>query len=178
VLLLSGGIDSTACARYLQEAGHSVRPVFVDFGQPAAREEGRAAEDVSRLMGLHLEKVRIAYTRTFDTGEIKGRNAFLVLAGMMSSAYCEPCFISIGVHAGTRYYDCTQGFVDAIDRLVSEYSDGRARVLAPFITWSKTDVFRYFSGLNIPLELTYSCEAGAVPPCDVCASCRDRRRFK
>ena len=55
VLLLSGGLDSTALA-------HMLRPplcVVVDYGQRCARAETRAATAVCRALDLRLLSVRI-----------------------------------------------------------------------------------------------------------------------
>jgi 7-cyano-7-deazaguanine synthase len=177
IVLFSGGIDSGACAHYLARERHEVHPLFVDYGQRAATAEGAAASKLSCALGLTLDSFRMSTNRSFGAGEIRGRNAFLVLSAILSTVYKEPCTIALGIHAGTPYYDCTAAFIHSIDRLVAEQSDGSARVIAPFLSWSKKNIFEYFVKSRLPLELTYSCEAGEVPPCGVCLSCRDRKKL-
>jgi 7-cyano-7-deazaguanine synthase len=62
-----------------------------------------------------------------------------------------------------------------MNRLAQEHTDGRLCIIAPFIDLHKPQIYRYFQDAQLPLEATYSCEAGSLPPCGSCASCRDRR---
>ena len=43
VVLMSGGIDSSATALAILTEGYETSGLFVDYGQPAARSEWRAA---------------------------------------------------------------------------------------------------------------------------------------
>ena len=174
LVLLSGGIDSAACARYLQDEGFSVSCVFIDYGQAAAKPERVAAAALADTLKTTLSVVTVSSKRRFGVGEIPGRNAFLILTAM---TICEvnSGVISLGIHGGTSYYDCSPAFFASVDRLVAEYSDGRVRVSAPFLLWNKRDIFDYYMRTEIPTEITYSCEAGQEPPCGRCASCLDRR---
>jgi 7-cyano-7-deazaguanine synthase len=175
VVLFSGGLDSAACAHYLQSSGHAVRGLFVDYGQKAASLERAAAEQLSAFLGMNLSVMRVETERSFGSGEISGRNAFLVFSSMLDGDRVPTQVIALGIHAGTAYYDCGPAFLISIDRLVAEYTDGRTRVIAPFIEWTKHDIFTYCLQENIPIDLSYSCEAGEAPPCGLCLSCRDRR---
>jgi 7-cyano-7-deazaguanine synthase len=177
IVLFSGGVDSGACAHYLAREKHEVHPLFVDYGQRAAIPEATAAHELSRALGLTLHTAKFSTAHSFGAGEIKGRNAFLVFSAILSTVYVEPCNIALGIHAGTPYYDCTSAFIESIDRLVAEQSDGSVRVVAPFLSWSKRNVYEYFVESKLPIELTYSCEAGEVPSCGLCLSCRDRKRL-
>ena len=172
-VLLSGGIDSAACARYLQAEYEQIKGLFVDYGQAAARHELHSAEALSRLLSITLLTARYESLQSYGSGEILGRNAFLVFAALMAAP--GPGVIDLGIHEGTRYYDCTLGFLASVDRLVAEYTDGCIRVIAPFISWSKRRVFEYYVSTGFPAEIAYSCEAGTDPPCGLCSSCLDRR---
>src|SRR6266481_5119588 len=135
IVLFSGGIDSGACAHYLAREMHEVHPLFVDYGQKAATPEAAAARKLSSALGFTLHSFKMTASRSFGAGEIKGRNAFLVFSAILSEVYKEPCTIALGIHSGTPYYDCTAAFLESIDRLVAEQSDGSARVVAPFLSW-------------------------------------------
>lgn len=174
LVLLSGGVDSASCARSLQQQGFVVSCVFVNYGQAAAQPEQRAATVIADKLGVPLSVISISGQRQFGAGEILGRNAFLVLAAM-TMREVKSGVIVLGIHAGTPYYDCSPAFLTSIDRLVAEYSDGLVRVIAPFISWSKKDIFDYYLRAGFPSDIAYSCEAGEIPPCGACASCRDRR---
>lgn len=175
IVLFSGGIDSAACAHYLKERSYNIRGLFVNYGQKAALLEQAAAERLSAFLEIKLLNVRVLSERLFGEGEIVGRNAFLILTAVLDKACSQSRLVAIGIHAGTAYYDCSPAFLQIIDRLVSECTDGRTRVLAPFRDWTKQDILEYAIRARLPLDQTYSCECGSVPPCGSCLSCRDRR---
>lgn len=173
IVLLSGGLDSAACAHLLGRSGWLVRGLFLEYGQAAFEPERRAAAAVAAHLGIGLSELTTTGETGFAAGELTGRNAFFVFAALLTGRIARGGIV-LGVHAGTPYYDCSPAFVKAADRLVAEHTDGRVRVLAPLLSWSKADVLAYCRKVGIPPELTYSCEAGTVPVCGRCASCQDR----
>jgi len=173
-VLLSGGIDSAACAFFLKTGGVETKGVFVDYRQAAAKNEYGAARLIADTLGIPLSVYRVRGGRRFSEGELVGRNAFLVSSALFLSSL-ETGLLAIGIHAGTPYFDCSEGFFNSMARLVAEQTDGRVNLVAPFLFWSKKDVFDYFLSTALPLNATYSCEAGLKLPCGKCASCRDRR---
>src|SRR5579863_6729472 len=127
VVLFSGGLDSAACAHFLQKKGHSVCGLFVDYGQKAASLELAAAEQLSAFLAINLSMMRVETQRSFGSGEIRGRNAFLVFCSMLNNSRVPNHLIALGIHAGTAYYDCGPAFLESIGTLVAEYTDGRTR---------------------------------------------------
>jgi 7-cyano-7-deazaguanine synthase len=176
-VLFSGGIDSTSCIRFFKDRGHEVRAIFIDFGQAAAKCERRAIEALRDQLETPVTVVKVASELSFGSGELVGRNAFLIFAAILVGG-CRNGLLAIGVHAGTPYYDCSPTFIERINLLVEESTNGRLSVVAPFVHWQKDDVYSFFLSLNVPLSQTYSCEAGTNPPCGKCASCRDRVRLE
>lgn len=176
VVLLSGGIDSTACAHFLKSAGFAVSALFIDYGHPANPREHEAAASVARELGIHLATCRITANTHFSSGEVRGRNAFLIYAALMYSSL-QHGVIAMGVHAGTPYYDCSETFVSRISKEISELTDGHVQVFAPFVTWDKSDITDYAKEQNISLLHTYSCEEGGNAPCGTCLSCKDREEL-
>ena len=173
-VLLSGGIDSAACMRFLQAKGYAVRALFVDYGQTAANCEHQAAEALAKKHRCPFEFVKLGSSLPFGTGELVGRNAFLIFSALFVLRGA-PGLLVIGLHSGTTYYDCSESFIDLADRLVREHTDGRVQVVAPFASWTKKDVFRYFVECGLSLAETYSCEAGVLNGCGECLSCLDRQ---
>lgn len=173
-ILMSGGIDSTACAHFLKKRGSTVHGVFFDYCQVAARYERSAALSVAKHLSIPISVYRVAGSDSFSDGEHSGRNAFLIFAALFLSR-CKSGLLAIGIHAGTPYFDCSEPFHEMMRRIVADHTDGRVSLVAPFLHWSKRDVFHYFVSAGLPLNLTYSCEAGTEPVCGSCASCRDRR---
>jgi 7-cyano-7-deazaguanine synthase len=171
-LLLSGGLDSAACLHYYRDLGYQVSPLFVDYQQPARRRERRAATALADHYGLTLNELACAPLAIPSAGLIAGRNGFLLFAAAVWSQQ-RSVVLGIGLHAGTPYGDSSEAFLSGIDGLVAASSQDRQRVDAPFIKWSKGQIWRYALDSAVPVDLTYSCET-AEDPCGSCASCLDR----
>jgi 7-cyano-7-deazaguanine synthase len=172
LVLLSGGLDSAACAYLLQKQGLKVEGLFVEYGQAALDRERQASAEVARSLGIPLRTQALYPSPSRSAGELPGRNALLISLGVFELGPSGG-LVAIGVHAGTRYYDCSLPFLDAMSRLVQEQTDGRSALSAPLASWTKAQVFKVFNESGIPLRTTYSCEAGAEP-CGNCLSCADR----
>jgi 7-cyano-7-deazaguanine synthase len=175
LVLLSGGIDSAACAHFLTN-DFSVECLFVDYGQAACDLEREASQRVANMLGVELCEATARTNRSFATGEVPGRNGLLALLALAASGYGANV-IAMGLHAGTPYYDCSPAFADRFDIILREYSLGRVRFFSPFLNWSKHEVYEYFRNASLDLSVTYSCEAGTSPPCGKCLSCLDRAQF-
>ena len=173
LVLMSGGIDSTACAHYFLERGNNVRGVFVDYGQVAREPEIEAVRAITQHLNIPLRLQSFDAARKFGPGEILGRNAFLIFAALMGEHPIQG-ILSLGVHQGTGYYDCGKDFVESANSIVQSYSAGSVALLCPFLSKSKSFIYGYSKNEGLPLSLTYSCELGTVPPCGHCSSCRDR----
>lgn len=176
LVLLSGGLDSAACAYVLKQQGLAVSGLFVDFGQASASRERKASTAIAKALGIDLTVRSIGPSYSLGEGELSGRNALLISLGMFELG-ARAGLVGIGVHAGTRYYDCSVPFIEAINQLVQEQTDSRVAVTAPFVTWTKAEVYRVFQESGLAVEKTYSCEAGATP-CGTCLSCQDRASLK
>ncbi len=172
VVLVSGGVDSAACVDFFERQEYAVSGLHVTYGQPGARQEAAAAAAVADHYDIPLTLVRQVGARPKSDGELLGRNAFLLFTALME-IQSRPVIIALGVHSGTPYYDCTSSFLSTIQVVVDGQCDGRVRVVAPFLEWTKNEIWDYCTKHRVPVELTYSCEKGLDQPCGVCLSCRD-----
>lgn len=170
--LMSGGIDSSAMASFYLDRGTSVRGLFIDFGQAAAAQERQHVARVCQSLNIDLEIVSASLGNGYLSGEIVGRNMFLLSTALMTKV--EENAIAIGVHSGTPYFDCSTSFLNSMQHLISEHFDGKVQLLAPFAEWTKADVFSYFLKQGLSLDLTYSCEDGGTEICGKCLSCIDK----
>lgn len=170
---MSGGLDSSAVAHILKVQGHKVRGVFINHGQAAAAREAEAVASIARHLSIGITTLKVGGKQSFGAGELIGRNAFLIHAAVFLAG-AHRGLLAIGVHAGTPYYDCSPAFITAMKTLLEEQSDGTLTLVAPFLTWHKPQIATYFREAGLPLDATYSCESGTIPPCGSCASCRDR----
>ena len=172
-VLLSGGIDSAALLEFYLRQQLKVRAVFVNFGQPAAKQEACAARAICDHYGVRLSVIAVKFDNDFFSGEITGRNAFLVFGAILTIGM-QPGIISIGIHKGTPYYDCSDSFLKSIQNLVDGYAAGRIAIAAPFLDWTKPLILSFCRHVGVPFDLTYSCEMGGEHPCGRCLSCKDR----
>lgn len=173
LVLLSGGIDSACLLAECHARGDSTSALFVDYGQAPADKERTCSTAIASYFGAPWTPLDVRGLNVLS-GEIPGRNALLAhIALTYLGAQGSSC-VYLGIHAGTLYRDCTPEFVAETQRSLDFQSDGRVRLVAPFVTWPKQLVIERGRELGAPLELTHSCECSATP-CGACASCIDRK---
>lgn len=173
IVLFSGGIDSAACICYYLSQKFKVIPVYINYGQKSYLMEITSAKKIASFYNLDLKELIFVNGCSYEKGEIQARNAFFLI----STALSFPGYtgiISLGIHSGTRYYDCSVSFITDMVRIFDGYFDGRVKIDAPFLNWSKKMIVDYSIDNNVPTHLTYSCENGTNPPCGNCLSCLDR----
>ena len=171
VVLASGGVDSSTLIWLSAEQGLAPSALFIDYGQPAADAESAAVAEVCMVVGVPLRRVRYI-GRSFGPGEIRGRNAHLLHTALMEFPTSSGV-VALGIHAGTGYADCSPEFLQLMQCSYDFHTGGKIAVAAPFLHWTKSQVYALATHLNVPLEHTYSCES-STRPCGQCQSCLDR----
>jgi 7-cyano-7-deazaguanine synthase len=171
VVLLSGGIDSATALALAVKTKRPLSALFVDYGQASATSERAASAAVALHYRIPHRAMRIA-DLSFGTGEIRGRNAFLLHVAMLASSNKSGALI-LAIHSATTYRDCTMEFVDLMQQSLDFHTGGELVVAAPFVAMNKGEIYQVAKRLEVPLQLTYSCEAGNSP-CGACLSCIDR----
>lgn len=168
-VLLSGGLDSATALAVMAEDGNVPETLFIDYGQPPASEERAAARMITKEYGTSHREIEIRRLK-IGPGEIRGRNALLLLAALMTAP--ETGTVVLATHLGSPYWDCSDDFLVKMQLLFDGYTDGRVQLLAPFARKGKGDLYRLAESLGVPIDLTYSCEL-ASGPCGRCLSCKD-----
>jgi len=171
-ILMSGGIDSTACLAFYAENVSDVHGIYVDYGQPSGHREEAAAEAIADFYRIPLHVVRCAGLRDDIPGLTRGRNLLLLTAAFMAFPDTSG-IIALGIHAGTAYADCGADFVVRSQGLFDLYTQGTILIGAPFLDWTKADIWAFCKLKDVPVHLTYSCELGLPQPCGRCRSCKD-----
>ncbi len=152
LVLLSGGIDSTACIEYYISRGYDVSALHINYGQPNCTQEQIAASSIAAHYKIPLRQISITDV-SFAEGYIASRNAVLLsLALMLSGGKWK--LIALGIHADTPYSDCSPEFVRLMQNVFNLYEHGRTHVAAPFLTWTKNEIFDYTLTQGVPLHLT------------------------
>lgn len=187
LLLVSGGLDSTALAALL-------RPkllVYVDYGQRPAEAERIASRTIAGKLGLPYQAVTLGIG-DFGSGLLHDdsnvlvaapspewwpyRNQFLATAAA-AIALTEGCgSVALGTVAGDgeRHRDGTRDFYTKLDALVSS-QEGEVRVVAPALDQTTEEIIGQ-SGLDGSiLGWTASCHR-SNHPCGDCPGCWKRQR--
>src|SRR5690348_11649637 len=105
MVLLSGGVDSTACLAFLRSQNTRSSCLYINYGHSAANKETRAALEVSAFYGVHLKQIAVSGFPQWGAGFIPGRNAFLLHTALMATPF-KKGIVAIGIHSGTAYSDC------------------------------------------------------------------------
>ena len=173
VVLMSGGIDSSAALVACHEPDAFLSGMFVDYGQPAAQSEWKAAQRIANHYQIEVRKVDLGVSLVSAQGEFFGRNALFILTAS-GTILQRPLVVALGIHALTDYYDTTPLFVRHMQRILNGYSGGSVILSVPFLAHTKAEVIRFAKDNSVPLHLTYSCERQNSRACGECPSCRDR----
>lgn len=177
LILFSGGIDSTLCIHYYQKLGYNVKGLFIDYGQPAALKEKIATECLSSYLKIETLQIKTDLRPNIEKGLIQGRNYLLLSISLSCFPFTEG-IISLGIHSGTKYADCSPNFIELNQKIFDLYTNGNIVIDCPFLLMNKNDIYRYFLKSTIPIELTYSCELGGDTPCGKCLTCLDIKALK
>lgn len=176
IILSSGGIDSTACIRFFQKMEFEVEALFFDYGQISKENELAALTSIAKFYGISFRNIVIRMEGQLKDGLIPGRNAVFYLTALMHLQ--KDCgIIASGIHTGTPYYDCSPSFLELIQGLFNGYSNGTVKASAPFLNFSKKEIWDYCQSEEVPVELTYSCELGKKQPCGLCDTCKDLEKL-
>jgi 7-cyano-7-deazaguanine synthase len=202
IALLSGGLDSATAAALAIERGDRVIGLSFDYGQRHRRELAAAAE-LAAALGLaehHQVAVNLAawggssltdpsqaipssgvQAGVIPSTYVPGRNTVFIAIGLSLAEARGAERLVLGVNAVdySGYPDCRPDYLAAFQSLADLATragrEGRgARLWAPLIQLSKTDIVREALRLGVPIETTWSCYAGGAVPCGLCDSCRLR----
>jgi 7-cyano-7-deazaguanine synthase len=173
-LLLGGGTDSAALIPFYLRQQVSIQAIHFNYGQPSFAGEDRAVSKIADHYKIPLSKLNLGFQPKCTKGEYHSRNAILLLSAA-SIVADRKGRVAIGIHSGTPYYDCSAGFLSDIQRVFDGYFNGLIQVEAPFLNFSKQDIYQYCKLTNVPTHMTFSCEQLSDRACGQCPSCLDRR---
>lgn len=203
VVLLSGGVDSTTTLAIAMAEGYEAYALSFDYGQrhqieiKAARrvanslgvKEHRIAKIDMRIFGgsaltddLDVPKKRskTEIAHGIPVTYVPARNTIFLAYALAWAEVIPTGHIFLGVNAidYSGYPDCRPEFIEAFETLANlgtktGVEDARFRVHAPLVKFSKAEIIRKASQLNVDLSLTHSCydpspEGLACGECDSC----------
>jgi len=195
VILLSGGIDSTACLYYARQRFNLSALIF-DYGQRHRKEIDAARSIAGRLhipyrvvtLDLHwvtsaltsksmpVPKKRNLLAQGIPTTYVPGRNILFLSYAVSFADNFNYRDIFIGAHTQdySGYPDCRGEFISAFEKAVNRGIKNRVTIHAPFLKMGKSEIIKIGLRLKVPFHLTWSCYEGGKTPCLTCDSCRYR----
>lgn len=166
-VLLSGGVDSAFAAYCVGEHGSTVA-VFVDYGQPAAAMELRAAHALADSFGWGFREVKIGGMPLGQMASgigphiVPARNLWLI---SIAAAFAERVWIGCAPQDLAQYADCRPDFLNAMSDAMLE--------LRRYVEWSdfpRSGRAAWLARRGV-LDLCWSCYGPGPEPCGKCASC-------
>ena len=204
LVMLSGGLDSTALLATLFEQGVSVRDIYCihfQFGSNQNSEELKAMHKVCNFFYIrHLDIIKfpLYFGSSLMIGENKKqitkttsrknmeqvivpfRNTVL-LGHAVNYALSYPLsgYVYLAAHKGDlKFPDCTPEYISSMKNVISIATERQIRLKAPFLKKLKRQAIKV---LKLPdyvrvVEMTYSCYMGVPGGCGKCLACHNRKR--
>ncbi len=186
LILLSGGLDSAVLLA--SERNRIGLALFVEYGQPAEREECAAAQKLVRLPVMHadgaipLHYLRLSLPGMDDMNASAGSGARVVPArNLIFLSHAVGIALAHGLtrvvygatagdHGG--YADCRPAFVQALSECAQLLG---VTIEAPLSGLDKAAVVGLGKRLGASLALSWSCYTPRHgQPCGVCNACVER----
>jgi 7-cyano-7-deazaguanine synthase len=194
LLLASGGLDSTTLAFHLLDQGTvDITPLFVNYGHHCAATELSTAQAVlpkqlvNRLAVLDVSGIYLGSSSrlirepnlwsdsvSHDDLYLPYRNLMLItVAAAYAQAHGRSVVYAAFINSNHALeLDCSAKFFSELHGLLSNY--GSVEIKMPFKEMTKTEVARRALALNVPIGITFSCQAQSEVPCGACPNCVDR----
>ena len=188
ILLLSGGMDSTALLYRMKNDGLTPVALHISYGQPAEAADWSAVNAIChdaqvneplrlqvplvRPWALELER---QWRARLDDDYVPSRNLMLI-------TFASMCAYGLGLHRimigfisapSSQYPDTTAEFLAAVNRLI-RVEHPSMQVEAPLLALSKVEALRAAISFGMNPALTFSCNRESRYHCQSCGSCADR----
>ncbi len=199
VVLLSGGLDSTALLYWVVNEGYKSYVLSFDYGQRHKKELQFAKRTCDKL-GVEHKIIDITSIHELLSGSaltdssikvpeehyshetqkatiVPNRNAIMlnIAIGYAVSLGADRVFYA--AHANDReiYPDCRAEFINSQNETAKLANDNDDfEIIAPFVNKKKVDIVKIAGELGVPFEDTWSCYKGGARACGICGTCRER----
>lgn len=196
IVILSGGIDSTTVAYWVEEQGYEVHAITFNYGQIATREiehATRIAQELDipiKVIDLStLKKIFVGVTALCDktmqmpskfnpTLIVPFRNAIFLSIAVAYAVSVNADNIFYGAQRSDQlfYPDCRREFYKAFEEAASLGTGRKITIEAPFNSITKSEVIKIGTRLGVPYHLTWSCYLNGPLHCGKCESCVNRKK--
>jgi len=189
VVLVSGGIDSSVMCKIIEKQGEEITPLFIDYGQLAAKKEWEACQRVFKECKFpNPVKIDLrGYGKMIPSGLtnsqkdickdvfLPGRNMLFLLVGAAYAFSHGEKTIAIGLLTEKTHLfpDQTEEFIVNANFALNSALEADLTIITPLINFTKHDVIELAKHYKIPLDKTYSCHSGRDRYCGQCVACKE-----
>ena len=201
VIPISGGLDSTVILHWAKSENKEIHAVSFNYGQRHFEKETCCAisscnskcethkvinldffKDIVTTSALVNDDIAVAKTRDV-LGDPQTVN-YVPNRNMMMLSICTAYAESIGatqvyhgaalVDSQAGFWDGSQEFVTAINKVNALNRRNRIEILAPLITKSKVDIIKLGVTCGVDFNNTWTCYEGKDQACGECTACSSR----
>jgi len=202
VCVISGGMDSTLCAKIAQNDGFEVIGVHYNYLQRTQKKELEAFRNVIDALAIKTKyEIDLPFFKDIgasaltDTGidvPISGlgegvpvtyvpfRNGIFlsIAASIAEKEGAEAIYIGVVEEDSSGYPDCRDEYIKQMQRAIDlgTKDETKIEIRTPLVHLSKRDIVLKALELGVPLQFTWSCYKNEDKACGVCDSCRLRLR--
>lgn len=199
LVLLSGGMDSTAALYWARQEHEVAGAVSFDYGSKHNAREITHARWHCEKLGVPHEVVALPFVNELFTSDllqsggevpeghyadanmrrtvVPFRNGIMlaIACGLAESRGARA--LVIAAHAGDHaiYPDCREDFMRAMGAAMKAGTYEQVELLRPFIHLDKTAIARLGHDLGVDFGMTWSCYKGGELHCGRCGTCVERR---
>jgi len=198
VVLLSGGLDSVVCLKRAVDETEVVLALTFDYGQPAAKREVEAAEEICKRLGVKHRTIKLEWLGEMlpeglkteapgaELGDEKAeqeaaravwvpnRNGVFVNIGaaFAEGLDCDQIVAGFNAEEGASFPDNSQEYIEAANAALELSTLRKPRLVSYTAKMNKMEILRLGRKIGAPLELLWSCYYGGEEMCGECMSCR------
>lgn len=206
VILLSGGLDSTATAAIALDMDYKLYMLHLNYSQRTVSRELRAFTSIADFYRIPEERrlvVDVSYLEQIGGSSLTDksipvseadlnyngvpnsyvsfRNAHLlaIATSWAETVGATAIFIGAVEQDSSNYPDCRQEFYEAYNRAIAlgTKPETHIEIITPVIQMRKSEIIQSAVGNGAPLYLTWSCyQNDGDVACGVCSSCGLRLR--
>jgi 7-cyano-7-deazaguanine synthase len=199
ILLLSGGMDSGVLLAVSLREYSKIQAIGFDYGSRHNARELSMAKELAHKYNALFKTISIPFVNelfsssillsgddvpegSYDDTNMRStvvpfRNGIMLSIAIGLAENLGIRDVLIAAHAGDHpvYPDCRESFINAISKAATEGTYTGVRVIAPFVSISKTAIAEIGRSVGFDFSLTWSCYKGRELHCGKCATCNERK---